>query len=66
MASNRRGKLKEHFTGVHANLDWVVYHSQFCLNLIGGDNPKLSEAIKSLGEAASTLDKCAQGIYNTL
>ena len=66
MASNRRGKLKEHFTGVHTNLDWVVYHCQLSLNLIEGDNPKLSKAIKSLGEGAKTLDECAQGIYATL
>ncbi len=66
MASNRRGKLKEHFAGIHTNLDWVIYHSQFCLNIIGDDNPKLSKAVKALGEAASDLDKCAQGIYATL
>ncbi len=66
MASNRRGKLKEHFSGVHTNLDWVVYHCQACLNMIEGDNPKLSKAVKSLGKAAKTLDDCAQGIYATL
>lgn len=66
MASNRRGKLKEHFAGIHTNLDWVTYHCQKSLALIEGDNPKLSEAIQSLGESVKTLDECAQGIYATL
>ena len=66
MASNRRGKLKEHFAGVHTNLDWATYHCQLSLELIKGDNPKLSKAIKSLGEAVKALDECAQGIYATL
>lgn len=66
MASNRRGKLKEHFCGIHSNLDWVVYHCLLCLDLIKDDNPKLSEAIKNLGEAAKTLDDCSQGIYAKL
>ena len=66
MASNRRGKLKEHFCGVHSNLDWVKYHCITSLALIGGDNPKLSKAIKALGEGVQTLDECAEGIYHTL
>ncbi len=66
MASNRRGKLKEHFTGIHSNLDWVTYHCQLSLELIQGDNPKLSKAIKSLGDSVKLLDDCAQGIYATL
>ncbi len=66
MASNRRGKLKEHFSGIHSNLDWVTYHCQQSLDLIQGDNPKLSEAIKSLAEAVKTLDDCTQGLYATL
>ncbi len=66
MASNRRGKLKENFEGIHRNLDWVTFHCQKCLALIDGDNPKLSKAIKALGEGVQTLDECAQGIYTTL
>ena len=66
MASNRRGKLKEHFTGIHTNLDWVTYHCLQSLALIQGDNPKLSKAIKALGKEIKALDECAQGIYATL
>lgn len=66
MASNRRGKLKEHFAGIHTNLDWVTYHCLQSLELIKDDNPKLSKAIKALGESIKILDECAQGIYATL
>ncbi len=66
MASNRRGKLKEHFSGIHNNLDWATNHCLVSLDLIGDDNPELSKAIKSLGEAVKLLDECAQGIYASL
>jgi len=26
MAGNTRGKLKEHFEGVHRNVDWALHH----------------------------------------
>jgi len=26
MAGNTRGKLKEHFEGVHRNIDWALHH----------------------------------------
>lgn len=26
MAGNTRGKLKEHFEGVHRNIDWCLHH----------------------------------------
>ncbi len=26
MSGNTRGKLKEHFEGVHRNLDWALHH----------------------------------------
>ena len=26
MSGNTRGKLKEHFEGVHRNLDWSIHH----------------------------------------
>ncbi len=66
MASNRRGKLKEHFTGIHNNFDWAVNHCLVSLDLIAGDNPKLSKAIKSLGDSVKLLDEIAQGIYGSL
>jgi hypothetical protein len=34
MAGNARGKLKEHFEGIHRNLDWCVVHVNKSLTLI--------------------------------
>ena len=34
MAGNTRGKLKEHFEGIHRNLDWSLYHINKSLQLI--------------------------------
>lgn len=34
MAGNTRGKLKEHFEGIHRNLDWCIAHVNKSLALI--------------------------------
>ena len=34
MAGNTRGKLKEHFEGIHKNFDWVLRHVEISLALI--------------------------------
>ena len=34
MAGNTRGKLKEHFEGVHRNMDWCTKHINESLELI--------------------------------
>jgi len=34
MAGNTRGKLKEHFEGVHRNFDWSLYHINTSLALL--------------------------------
>lgn len=66
MASNTRGKLKENFEGMHRNFDWIIYHCQKSLALIGDRKPELSEAVQSLAEGVMTLDKLAQGVYKKL
>jgi len=66
MAGNRRGKLKEHFEGIHRNFDWIIYHVTESLKLIGEDNKPLSNSFKVLGEAVQQLDKLAQNIYQKL
>lgn len=66
MAGNRRGKLKEHFEGIHRNFDWVIYHVTECLKLIGEDNKPLSTGISCLGKAVASIDKVAQDIYQKL
>ena len=66
MASNTRGKLKEHFEGVHRNFDWITYHCQKALALIEDKNPTLSEAVKSLHKGCETLDAITQELYSKL
>jgi len=34
MAGNTRGKLKEHYEGVHRNFDWCLKHINTSLDLI--------------------------------
>jgi hypothetical protein len=34
MAGNTRGKLKEHFEGIHKNLDWCIHHVAVSATLI--------------------------------
>jgi len=34
MAGNTRGKLKEHFEGIHRNFDWILHHINTSLTLI--------------------------------
>ena len=34
MAGNTRGKLKEHYEGIHRNLDWCISHINKSLTLI--------------------------------
>jgi len=64
MASNTRGRIKERFEGIHKNLEWVKEHCAQCLKLISNKNPKMAEAVKSLGEGVKTLDDIAQDIYS--
>ena len=66
MAGNTRGKLKEHFEGIHRNFDWCIYHVQLSLALIREHKPELSEGIEALGKGIKTLDELAQGIYGKL
>ena len=66
MAGNRRGRLKEHFEGIHKNFDWIIKHCRESLTLIAGDNPKLSKAIKALAKGVSLLDDMAKAIYQKL
>lgn len=66
MAGNTRGKLKEHFEGVHRNFDWIEFHICKSLSLIQENHPKLSESLVALGEGVDALDKLAQEIYSKL
>jgi len=66
MAGNTRGKLKEHFEGIHRNFDWIEYHCDLSVALIGGRNYKLEQAIKALHKEIRALDKLSQGLYATI
>jgi len=66
MAGNTRGKLKEHFEGIHRNFDWILYHVNAALVLIKEHNPLLSKGVTSLGKAVQALDDLAQKIYSKL
>lgn len=66
MAGNTRGKLKEHFEGIHRNFDWIIYHCEKCLNLIKDKNPKMTESTKALAEGVKTLDEITQDLYSRL
>lgn len=66
MSGNARGKLKEHFEGMHREFDWVIHHCNQALVLIGTQKPDLSEAIMALGTQVKTLDELAQSIYSTI
>lgn len=66
MAGNTRGKLKEHFEGIHRNFDWILYHCQKCLELIATKNPGLTKAIKSIAKGVEVIDKIVQKLYARL
>lgn len=66
MAGNTRGKLKEHFQGIHKNYDWIKFHCEKCIALIDGRKPELSEALGALAELTETLDKELMELYSHL
>lgn len=49
MAGNTRGKLKEHYEGVHRNLDWCLHHVAQSANLIEQNLRKLPQFAKVAG-----------------
>ena len=51
MSGNTRGKLKEHFEGIHKNLDWCVHHCQISLQLIHTQLSYTDEMIAVQGNA---------------
>jgi len=66
MAGNTRGKLKEHFEGIHRNFGWVQDHCEKSLALIGDMKPNLSEAVGLLAKSIKELDKHVQTLYSKL
>lgn len=44
MAGNTRGKLKEHFEGIHRNFDWSLHHINVSLALISAQIQEIQAA----------------------
>lgn len=66
MAGNTRGRLKEHFEGVHRNFEWAKKHLAESLALIDDKNPSLSKGVTSLAEGIDSLDELAMQVYAKL
>lgn len=66
MAGNTRGKLKEHFEGMHRNFDWLDDHCKKSILLIAGRTPELTDAVQALQTEINALDKLVQGLYSTI
>lgn len=66
MAGNTRGKIKEHFEGIHRNFDWIIYHCQEVIKLVAGKHPGLKKSAESLAKAVSALDKMIMDVYSKI
>jgi len=66
MAGNTRGKLKEHFEGIHRDFEWVKDHCEKMMKLIAGRNPKLTEAIEVFAKEIEELDKLVLSLYSAI
>lgn len=51
MSGNTRGKLKEHFEGVHRNIDWSVHHLNKSATLIAHKLSLLPKFLDVEGDA---------------
>ncbi len=51
MSGNTRGKLKEHFEGVHRNIDWSIHHLGKSATLIANKLSQLPAFLEVRGDA---------------
>jgi len=66
MAGNTRGRIKEHFEGIHKNIDWIQYHCDKIVILVDGQKPRLSAAVNAFHAQQIILDELAQSLYATI
>lgn len=66
MAGNTRGKIKEHFEGIHRNLNWILYHCEKIQGLVADKHLGLKTAAVSLAEAINALDKVVKDVYSRI
>lgn len=59
MAGNTRGKLKEHFEGIHRNFDWSMHHINTSLALVAV-NIKETQASQGLAVDDETVANLAE------
>lgn len=62
MAGNTRGKLKEHFEGIHKNFDWVLRHVEISLALIA-EQIKVTKAEGGIALTEEELRAAVEGHY---
>ncbi|KKL61776.1 hypothetical protein LCGC14_2191910 [marine sediment metagenome] len=55
MAGNTRGKLKEHFEGIHRNMDWALHHIAKSATLIEARLSQLPGFQDAKGDAEKEL-----------
>lgn len=63
MAGNSRGRLKEHFEGVHKNFEWAKNHIAQSIILTHEHHKPLTQALEDLNKGIEVLDELAMGIY---
>lgn len=66
MAGNARGRLKEHFQGIHKNFDWIQFHCAECIKLVDGRKSNLDDAIGNLATLIKELDDHVMTLYSTI
>ena len=59
MAGNTRGKLKEHFEGIHRNLDWCSHHIVTSLALIEAQLREVNALAETPLDETALLEKIA-------
>lgn len=66
MAGNTRGRIKEHFEGMHKQFDWLEFHCDKIVLLVGGKKLDLTRAVELLHEEIKVLDELTQSLYATI
>jgi hypothetical protein len=56
MSGNTRGKLKEHFEGVHKNYDWVIVHLNKSMQLIDAQL-RITDDVVKLGDDETAIQE---------
>ena len=66
MPKHTRGKVLEHFEGVHRNCEAIKAHCEKAIILIADQNPEWSKAVGLLLQLNDEVDRTAQQLYGLL